>query len=627
MSKIVGIDLGTTNSVVSILEGGEAKVIPNKEGGRTTPSVVAFQENGQRLVGGPARRQAVTNPTRTIFSIKRFMGRRHEEVGSEEKLVPYAITGGSKELVKVQIGDKEYTPPEISAQVLAYLKEAAEDYLGEKVTRAVITVPAYFNDAQRQATKDAGKIAGLEVERIINEPTAAAIAYGMDKKKVGKIAVFDLGGGTFDISILDIGDGVFEVLATNGDTHLGGDDFDSALIGWVAGEFKKEQGIDLRQDKMALQRLKEACEKAKCELSSAQETQINLPFITADASGPKHLMVSLTRSKFESLCADLFDRCKRPCEQALKDAGLKAGEVKEVILVGGSIRIPRVQALVKDLFGREGNKSMNPDEVVAQGAAVQGGVLSGAVEDLVLLDVTRCTCCRASGRWRATTARWTSSTSTASRRRRGACRRSRWNSTWTPTASCTSGPATRPPARSTRSASSSRAACPSRTSTACSPKPSSSRSRTRRRVSAPRSATPPIRRPGRRRSCCASTRSGSRNRTARRSRRRSRPSKRRSGRSAPTTTTGWSRSCMRSCTRWPRRCISRPPAARAAPRARPARPPRRRKAKSWTRTTKSRSSRAPRAIPPARRPGFAPAAGAANLVAGTGFARRGLRRP
>ena len=388
MSKIVGIDLGTTNSVVSILEGGEAKVIPNKEGGRTTPSVVAFLDNGQRLVGGPARRQAVTNPARTIFSIKRFMGRRHEEVSGEEKMVPYQVVGGPKDLVKVQIGDKQYSPPEISAQVLTYLKECAEDYLGEKVTKAVITVPAYFNDSQRQATKDAGKIAGLEVERIINEPTAAAIAYGMDKKKVGKIAVFDLGGGTFDISILDIGDGVFEVLATNGDTHLGGDDFDSSLMAWVAGEFKKEQGIDLRQDKMALQRLKEACEKAKCELSSAQETQINLPFITADASGPKHLMLSLTRSKFESLCADLFDRCRRPCEQALKDAGLKASEIAEVILVGGSIRIPRVQALVKEIFGRDGNKSVNPDEVVAQGAAVQGGVLSGQVEDLVLLDVT-----------------------------------------------------------------------------------------------------------------------------------------------------------------------------------------------------------------------------------------------
>jgi len=388
MSKIVGIDLGTTNSVVSVLEGGEAKVIPNKEGARTTPSVVAFQDNGQRLVGGPARRQAVTNPTRTVSSIKRFMGRRHEEVSDEERMVSYEVVGAKNDLVKVKIGDKEITPPEISAQVLAYLKECAEDYLGEKVTRAVVTVPAYFNDSQRQATKDAGRIAGLEVERIINEPTAAAIAYGMDKKKVGKIAVFDLGGGTFDISILDIGDGVFEVLATCGDTHLGGDDFDEALIGWVAGEFKKENTIDLRKDKMALQRLKEACEKAKCELSSGTETQINLPFITADQNGPKHLMVTMTRAKFESLGAELFERCRRPCVQALKDAGLQASEVKEVLLVGGSTRIPRVQTLVKEIFGREGNKSMNPDEVVAQGAAIQGGVLSGAVEDLVLLDVT-----------------------------------------------------------------------------------------------------------------------------------------------------------------------------------------------------------------------------------------------
>ncbi|MDA1259036.1 MAG: molecular chaperone DnaK [Planctomycetota bacterium] len=388
MSKIVGIDLGTTNSVVSVLEGGEAKVIPNKEGARTTPSVVAFQDNGQRLVGGPARRQAVTNPTRTVSSIKRFMGRRHEEVSDEERMVSYEVVGAKNDLVKVKIGDREITPPEISAQVLAYLKECAEDYLGEKVTRAVVTVPAYFNDSQRQATKDAGRIAGLEVERIINEPTAAAIAYGMDKKKVGKIAVFDLGGGTFDISILDIGDGVFEVLATCGDTHLGGDDFDEALIGWVAGEFQKENTIDLRKDKMALQRLKEACEKAKCELSSGTETQINLPFITADQNGPKHLMVTMTRAKFESLGAELFERCRRPCVQALKDAGLQASEVKEVLLVGGSTRIPRVQTLVKEIFGREGNKSMNPDEVVAQGAAIQGGVLSGAVEDLVLLDVT-----------------------------------------------------------------------------------------------------------------------------------------------------------------------------------------------------------------------------------------------
>ena len=387
MGKIIGIDLGTTNSVVSVLEGGESKVIPNKEGARTTPSVVAFQDNGQRLVGGPAKRQAVTNPTKTIFSIKRFMGRRHEEVGDEEKMVPYDVVGEPSEIVKVQIGDKQYSAPEISSYVLGYLKECAEDYLGEKVTKAVITVPAYFNDAQRQATTDAGRIAGLEVERIINEPTAAAIAYGMDKKNAGKIAVFDLGGGTFDISILDIGDGVFEVLATSGDTHLGGDDFDEALIDWVANEFQTTNGIDLRADKMALQRLKEACEKAKCELSASTETQINLPFITADASGPKHLMMSLTRAKFESLAADLLERCKTPCLQALKDAGLSPSEVDEVLLVGGSTRIPKVQEIVEEVFQKETNKSMNPDEVVAMGAAVQGGVLAGDVEDLVLLDV------------------------------------------------------------------------------------------------------------------------------------------------------------------------------------------------------------------------------------------------
>lgn len=388
MGKIIGIDLGTTNSVVSVLEGGEAKVIPNKEGGRTTPSVVAFQDNGQRLVGGPAKRQAVTNPTNTIFSIKRFMGRRHREVSSEETLVPYDVVGSADELVRVKVGDKEYTAPEISAFTLGYLKECAEDYLGEKVTQAVITVPAYFNDAQRQATKDAGKIAGLEVERIINEPTAAAIAYGEDKKKSGKIAVFDLGGGTFDISILDIGDGVFEVLATSGDTHLGGDDFDQLLINFVADEFQKEAGIDLRSDNMALQRLKEACEKAKCELSAGNETQINLPFITADASGPKHLMQTLSRGRFEQLSADLFERCKRPCEQALADAKLKPSDIDEVLLVGGSTRIPRVQEIVKEVFQQEPNKSMNPDEVVSLGAAVQGGVLAGDVEDLVLLDVT-----------------------------------------------------------------------------------------------------------------------------------------------------------------------------------------------------------------------------------------------
>lgn len=388
MAKIIGIDLGTTNSVVSVLEGGETKVIPNKEGGRTTPSVVAFQDNGQRLVGGPAKRQAVTNPTRTIFSIKRFMGRRHEEVADDEKMVPYEVVGKANEIVKVKVADKEYSAPEISSYILGYLKECAEDYLGDKVTKAVVTVPAYFNDSQRQATKDAGKIAGLEVERIINEPTAAAIAFGMDKKKSGKIAVFDLGGGTFDISILDIGDGVFEVLSTSGDTQLGGDDFDEILIRWVADEFKKENGIDLREDKMALQRLKEACEKAKCELSSGSETQINLPFITADASGPKHLMLNLTRAKFESLCSDLFERCKIPCKQALSDAGVKPTEIGEVLLVGGSTRIPKVQEIVQEVFQQEPNRSMNPDEVVAMGASIQGGVLAGDVEDLVLLDVT-----------------------------------------------------------------------------------------------------------------------------------------------------------------------------------------------------------------------------------------------
>ncbi|MDP7063319.1 MAG: molecular chaperone DnaK [Planctomycetota bacterium] len=388
MAKIIGIDLGTTNSVVSVLEGGETKVIPNKEGGRTTPSVVAFQDNGQRLVGGPAKRQAVTNPTRTIFSIKRFMGRRHEEVSGEEKMVPYEVVGAPKDIVRVKVGDKEYSAPEISSYILGYLKECAEDYLGDKVTKAVVTVPAYFNDSQRQATKDAGKIAGLEVERIINEPTAAAIAFGMDKKKAGKIAVFDLGGGTFDISILDIGDGVFEVLSTSGDTHLGGDDIDQTLIDWVAGEFARENGIDLREDNMALQRLKEACEKAKCELSSGTETQINLPFITADASGPKHLMVSLTRAKFESLNAEFFSRCKTPCEQALSDAGISPKDIDEVLLVGGSTRIPAVQEVVKTVFQQEPNRSMNPDEVVAMGASIQGGVLAGDVEDLVLLDVT-----------------------------------------------------------------------------------------------------------------------------------------------------------------------------------------------------------------------------------------------
>ena len=386
--KIIGIDLGTTNSVVSVMEGGEPIVITNAEGARTTPSVVAFTGDGGRLVGAAARRQAVTNPTRTVASIKRFMGRRHSEVAAEEKEVAYKLVGGADELVKVDVDGKQYTPPEISAMVLAHLKEAAEAYLGGTVERAVITVPAYFNDSQRQATKDAGTIAGLTVERIINEPTAATLAYGLDKDKTGRIAVYDLGGGTFDISILEIGDGVFEVLSTNGDTHLGGDDFDEVLIGHVAGEFMKESGIDVRSDPMALQRLKEACEKAKCELSSAMATDINLPFITADASGPKHLQVNLTRAKFEQLTAALVDRTRIPCETALKDAGLSPSDVDDVLLVGGSTRIPAVQETVKTIFGREPNKGVNPDEVVAVGAAIQGGILAGDVKDVVLLDVT-----------------------------------------------------------------------------------------------------------------------------------------------------------------------------------------------------------------------------------------------
>jgi len=387
-NKIIGIDLGTTNSVVSVMEGGEPTVITNAEGARTTPSVVAFTGDGGRLCGASARRQAVTNPTRTISSIKRFMGRRHSEVGEDEKRVSYELTGGPEDLVKVSVDGKEFTPPEISANVLKHLKEAAEAYLGEEVSHAVITVPAYFNDSQRQATKDAGTVAGLVVERIINEPTAATLAYGLDKNKSGKVAVYDLGGGTFDISILEIGDGVFEVLSTNGDTQLGGDDFDEALISFVAGEFKSESGIDVREDPMALQRLKEACEKAKCELSTSVQTDINLPFITADASGPKHLQISITRAKFEQLTEDLVTRSKLPVEQALKDAGLKPSEVDDVILVGGSTRIPAVQAMVEALFGREPNRSVNPDEVVAVGAAVQGGVLGGEVSDVVLLDVT-----------------------------------------------------------------------------------------------------------------------------------------------------------------------------------------------------------------------------------------------
>jgi molecular chaperone DnaK len=388
MSKTIGIDLGTTNSVVAVMEAGSPKVLINSSGNRTTPSIVAFTDKDERLVGQPARQQQITNPKGTVYSIKRFMGRRHREVESEEKMVPYEVTGGSDDLVKVSAKGKEYTPQEISAMVLQNLKKTAEDYLGEKVTNAVITVPAYFNDSQRQATKEAGEIAGLKVDRIINEPTAAALAYGLDKKTNEKIAVFDLGGGTFDVSILDVGDGVFEVLATNGDGHLGGDDWDQKLIDYLADEFKKSDGIDLRNDAMALQRLKEAAEKAKMELSNAQETTVNLPFITATNEGPKHLMITLTRTKFEQICDGLFQRLRQPCETALKDAGLKPGEVDEVVLVGGSTRIPKVQELAQDIFGKEPNRSINPDEVVALGAAIQGGVLQGDVKDVLLLDVT-----------------------------------------------------------------------------------------------------------------------------------------------------------------------------------------------------------------------------------------------
>jgi molecular chaperone DnaK len=386
--KIIGIDLGTTNSVVAVMEGKEAKVIPNQEGNRLTPSVVAFTDKGDVLVGELARRQAITNPKKTVYSIKRFMGRRHNEVASEEKIVPYQVVGGADEYVKVKVGNKEYTPPEISARILRKLKEAAEAYLGHKVNKAVITVPAYFNDAQRQTTKDAGQIAGLEVARIINEPTAAALAYGLDKKSQEKIVVFDLGGGTFDVSVLEVADGVFRVISTNGDTHLGGDDFDQVLINHVADEFKKENGIDLRKDAMALQRLQEACEKAKKELSSATSTDINLPFITADANGPKHLQFNITRSKFEQLEDSLFERCRGPVEKALKDAKLEPKDIDEVVLVGGSTRIPKVQELVQKMFGKEPHKGVNPDEVVAVGAAIQGGVLAGEVQDILLLDVT-----------------------------------------------------------------------------------------------------------------------------------------------------------------------------------------------------------------------------------------------
>jgi len=388
MSKIIGIDLGTTNSVVAVMEGGEPIVITNSEGGRTTPSVVAFAKDGNRLVGQVAKRQSVTNPENTLFSIKRFMGRKFDEVQDEIKQVPYKVEKASNGDVRITADGKQYSPPEIAAMVLQKLKQSAEDYLGAKVEKAVITVPAYFNDAQRQATKDAGKIAGLDVQRIVNEPTAAALAYGLDKKKDETIAVFDFGGGTFDISILEVGEGVVEVKSTNGDTHLGGDDIDEELIQWIIDEFKKDQGIDLHNDKMALQRLKEAAEKAKVELSSAMETEINLPFITADASGPKHLVTKLTRAKFEQLAEPILKKLMPPVEQAIKDAGISAKDIEEIVLVGGSTRIPKVQEMVKGFFGKEPNKSVNPDEVVALGAAVQAGVLGGEKTDILLLDVT-----------------------------------------------------------------------------------------------------------------------------------------------------------------------------------------------------------------------------------------------
>ncbi len=386
--KIIGIDLGTTNSVVSIMEGGEPRVIANQEGARTTPSVVAYTDKGETLVGDPAKRQAVTNPSNTIYSIKRFMGRRHSEVHSEEKGVPYNIVGGDTDYVKVDVSGKEHTPPEISALVLRKLKEAAESYLGHTVNKAVITVPAYFNDAQRQATKDSGQIAGLEVARIINEPTAAALAYGLEKKQDEKIVVFDLGGGTFDVSILEVGDELVEVLSTNGDTHLGGDDFDEVVINHIAEEFQKSDGIDLRKDPMALQRLREAAEKAKKELSTAQSTDINLPFITADAAGARHLQLSISRAQFEELIDPLVERCRNPVQNALKDAKLDPSQIDEVVLVGGSTRVPKVQAFVKEMFGKDPHQGVNPDEVVSLGAAIQGGIIAGDVKDVVLLDVT-----------------------------------------------------------------------------------------------------------------------------------------------------------------------------------------------------------------------------------------------
>jgi molecular chaperone DnaK len=388
MSRVIGIDLGTTNSVVAVLENGEPVVIANAEGGRTTPSVVGFGKDKERLVGQVAKRQAVTNPENTVFSIKRFMGRKFAEVSEEQKMVPYKVVEAPNGDVRISVQGKMYSPPEISAMILQKLKQAADDYLGEKVTKAVITVPAYFNDSQRQATKDAGKIAGLEVLRIVNEPTAAALAYGLDKKKDETIAVYDFGGGTFDISVLEVGEGVVEVKATNGDTHLGGDNLDQRVIDWIVSEFKKDQGIDLSKDKMALQRLKEAAEKAKCELSTTLETEINLPFVTADASGPKHLSLKLNRAKLEQLVADLLDKSMAPVRQCLKDAGVEPKDIDEVVLVGGMTRMPRIQALVKEYFGKEPHKGVNPDEVVAVGAAIQAGILAGEVKDVLLLDVT-----------------------------------------------------------------------------------------------------------------------------------------------------------------------------------------------------------------------------------------------
>jgi molecular chaperone DnaK len=389
MAKIIGIDLGTTNSVVAVMEGDQPKVLINAQGSRLTPSVVAFTDKGERLIGQPAKHQQITNPTNTIFSIKRFMGRRHSEVAQEEKMVPYEIVGGAEELVKIRVRGKDYTPEQISSFILQELKKTAEDYLGEKVTDAVITVPAYFNDAQRKATKDAGEIAGLKVLRVLPEPTAAALAYGLDKKKNEKILVFDLGGGTFDVSVLDVGDGVFEVLSINGNTHLGGDDFDEELINYLAEEFRKQEGIDLRKDPMALQRLKEAAEKAKIELSGAMETTVNLPFITADASGPKHMQMTINRTKFEQLINPLVEKTRKPVLDALKDAGLQPNQLDEIVLVGGSTRVPLVQRLVKELFnGKEPNRSVNPDEVVAIGAAIQGGIATGDVKDILVLDAT-----------------------------------------------------------------------------------------------------------------------------------------------------------------------------------------------------------------------------------------------